>query len=67
MEPLIKIYKHPGKINQLLGELRTTKSAAELDLLKGAAEIGNKTIPVIEKFAQNATDETEILKPKKFC
>ncbi len=60
MKPFVKVYNHPEKINRLLTELRTTKSAAELDLLKGAAEIGNKTILEIEKFAQNATDETEV-------
>lgn len=58
--PFVKVFNHPSKINQLFEELRTTKSTTELELLRGAAEIGNKTIIEIEKFARNATDETEV-------
>jgi len=58
--PQMEIFQEPMLISQLLGELRTTKSAAELNLLRKAANIGNKTIPEIEKFAKNATNEMEI-------
>ncbi len=57
--PNLKLFPEPHKISMLLDDLRTTKSAQELDLLREAANIGNKAIPEIEKFAQNATDETE--------
>jgi Xaa-Pro aminopeptidase len=57
--PHLEIFPEPHKITSLLGDLRTTKSPQELDLLREAANIGNKTIPEIEKFARNATDETE--------
>jgi len=57
--PQIELFAEPHKVSTLLGDLRTTKSPQELDKLREAANIGNKCIPEIEKFAQNATDETE--------
>ncbi len=57
--PAMKIYQKPGEIGRLFRKLRSTKTAKELELLREAANIGNKTIPEIEKFAQNAIDETE--------
>ncbi|MBN2155149.1 MAG: aminopeptidase P family protein [Candidatus Lokiarchaeota archaeon] len=57
--PHMEIFQEPMLISNLLGDLRTTKSAAELELLREAANIGNQTIPEIENFAMNATDETE--------
>ncbi|TFG20299.1 MAG: aminopeptidase P family protein [Promethearchaeota archaeon] len=57
--PQLEFFTEPQKVSNLLGDLRTTKSPQELDFLREAANIGNKTIPEIEKFALNATDETE--------
>lgn len=57
--PNITLFPEPHKVSTLMGDLRTTKSPQELDKLREAANIGNKTIPEIEKFVQNATDETE--------
>jgi Xaa-Pro dipeptidase len=57
--PTVTFFPEPHKITNLLGNLRTTKSAQELDFLREAGNIGNKTITEIEKFTQNATDETE--------
>lgn len=57
--PQLELFSEPHKVSTLLEDLRTTKSPQELDLLRKAANIGNKAIPEIEKFAQNATDETE--------
>ncbi len=57
--PQIEFFAEPHKVTTLLGDLRTTKSPQELEKLREAAKIGNKCIPEIEKFAQNATDETE--------
>jgi Xaa-Pro aminopeptidase len=57
--PNIKFFKEPAKIGLTLGELRATKTEFELKQLKEAAEIGNKTISDIRKFAQSATHHTE--------
>ena len=40
----IKLYDDPIKISKLLQELRATKSKYELNQLRKAADIGNKTI-----------------------
>ena len=55
----IKLYDDPIKISKLLQELRATKSKYELNQLRKAADIGNKTIKDIRNFCQVATDNTE--------
>jgi Xaa-Pro aminopeptidase len=57
--PNINFFKEPAKIGLTLGELRATKTEFELKQLREAAEIGNKTINDIWKFAQNAIEHTE--------
>ena len=57
--PHINFFKEPAKIGLILGELRATKTEFELKQLREAAEIGNKTIGDIRKFAQNAIEHTE--------
>jgi len=57
--PNINFFKEPPKISIILSELRATKSEFELKQLRKAAEIGNKTIMDIRKFAENASEQTE--------
>jgi Xaa-Pro dipeptidase len=55
----IKFFKEPLKLTNFLTKLRATKSDFEIQQLKKAAEIGNKTINDITNFCKNATDKTE--------
>ena len=55
----IKFFKEPLKLTNFLTKLRATKSDFEIQQLKKAAEIGNKTINDIVKFSNNASDKTE--------
>ena len=57
--PNVSFFKEPAKVGLTLGELRATKTEFELNLLKKAAEIGNKTIKDITQFAKNASTQTE--------
>jgi Xaa-Pro aminopeptidase len=57
--PGIKFFKEPLKLTNFLTKLRATKSDFEIQQLKKAAEIGNKTINDIESFCKNASDKTE--------
>ncbi|MFX1252187.1 MAG: M24 family metallopeptidase [Promethearchaeota archaeon] len=57
--PNIKVFREPKKIYNLLQELRKTKSDPELKNLREAAKIGSKAINDIQKFVENATNETE--------
>ncbi|MFX0006455.1 MAG: M24 family metallopeptidase [Promethearchaeota archaeon] len=55
----IKFFNDPIQISKLLQELRATKSDYELNQLRKAADIGNKTIKDIRNFCESATDNTE--------
>jgi len=55
----VKFIEDPFALDELFKKLRSTKSSQELDKLVKAAEIGNKTIKVIEKFAREEKDGTE--------
>ena len=55
----IKFFKEPIQITEILEELRSTKSNYEIDQLKKAAQISNKTIEDIKNFCKSSTDETE--------
>ncbi len=55
----VKIFKNPIQITKLLQKLRATKSDHELNQLKKAAHIGNKTIIDIRNFCENAINDTE--------
>ncbi|MHA1728089.1 MAG: M24 family metallopeptidase [Promethearchaeota archaeon] len=54
-----KVYKNPVKISQILNELRSTKSDYEMDKMVEVAKLSNKLIIDINKFIENATNETE--------
>ena len=55
----IKFFKEPIQITRILEELRSTKSDYEIDQLKKAAQISNKTIKDIKNFCKRSTNETE--------
>jgi Xaa-Pro dipeptidase len=55
----IKLFNDPIQISKLFQELRATKSDYELNQLKKAADIGNKTIKDIKNFCESATDNSE--------
>ena len=57
--PGIKFFKEPLKLTNFLIKLRATKSDFEIQQLKKAAEIGNKTINDITNFCKNGIDKTE--------
>jgi len=57
--PNLDFFNEPPKIESKLNELRATKTEFEMNQLRKAAEIGNKTIKDIKNFAENATEQTE--------
>ncbi len=54
-----KFFNDPIQITKILQKLRATKSEYELNQLRKAAEMGNKTIKDIKNFCETASDETE--------
>jgi Xaa-Pro aminopeptidase len=57
--PNLNFFEEPPKIELKLDELRATKTEFELKQLREAAEIGNKIIKEIRKFAENASNQSE--------
>ena len=50
--PNVGLFDNPNLVNNKFTELRATKSPQELDKLVEAAKIGNKTLKIIRKFAE---------------
>ncbi len=55
----LKFFTDPIQITRILEKLRSTKSDYELNQLKKATQISNKTIEDIKNFCINAKNETE--------
>jgi Xaa-Pro dipeptidase len=57
--PGVEYFGEPIQVEQLLKDLRATKTEFEIKKLIEAAEIGNKTINDIQDFCKNSSDGTE--------